>query len=149
MKWFLLIPCCNHRFFFTSLIVIREAFSTSAYILKLISLVFCCTPNNKNRCVSDSFAYLWDSLPPAGLTCLASISGFMSSFISSCYAIFNCYHWDAWFFLKGNEGAVNLEDRRGSEEVVGWEKWSELSQLGCILWKKNEEKEKNKEDIWS
>ena len=35
----------------------------------------------------------------------------MPKLITSCYAVFGCYHREACSFLKGNIGVVDLRDR--------------------------------------
>jgi hypothetical protein len=57
---------------------------------------------------------------------------YMPSLITSFYAKFAWYHWDTWYFLKGN--GVDLGER---EVGSHWEEEKEgRLQLGCIAWEK-------------
>lgn len=79
----------------------------------------CGTPNSESEGVSDFFPCSWDLSLPAEFPQPALIWGYMPSLTTTCYAVFNQYHWKVCYFLKGiRGGAVGL----GKREVLrDWE----------------------------
>ena len=65
--------------------------------------------------VFDFFACFWDPFLPIGLPHPSLIGSFGPCFITSCHAVFSCYHWEACCFLKGNGREVDLGESGG-----GW-----------------------------
>jgi hypothetical protein len=61
--------------------------------------------------VSDSFACSWDSFPPIGLACPASISRLLPCLIEARFVVFGCCLLKACSFLKGNREGMDLGER--------------------------------------
>ena len=80
--------------------------------------------------------------PPTGLLCSALMGGVLPGLIASCGTRFHWYHCEAWSFLKGNGGAVDLQERGWWEESLGGIKEGRLCQ--GTLYERRIKKNKNK-----
>lgn len=111
------------------------------YILWLLAWCSCETPKSGSRCISDSFTCPWDTFPPVGLPCPASIWGVsLCLTVSSFYLPGFCF-LEACSFLNRKQRGRRSEGKgrwggarrngRGMEgrRVKLW--------LGCIIWEKN------------
>ena len=74
---------------------------SSAYMLWLLALCFCETPNNGSGRLSDSFAYSWDAFHPPGLPCADWIGGLLHCLNVSSFLCVSCCFLEACSFLKG------------------------------------------------
>lgn len=92
---------------------------SSEFMLWLIAWYFCGTPESGNGCVSDTFAFSWDSYPSICLHCPASIWGLSLCHIVPWSILFSCL-LEVCSFLKGNRERVDLRER---ENGGNWEEW--------------------------
>lgn len=102
----------------------------------VVHFFFFASPNRGSSAVSDSFSCFWNPFPPIRLPHLALVWKLVSSFIASCYAVFDWYPWEA-NFLKGNRGTVDLKE--------GWGTWRSGG-MGAYSWDALYEKRINKKN---
>lgn len=73
----------------------------------------------------------WDSFPSAGLLCPALLGGPLLCLIESSFATFGCCLLEAWSFLTGDAGGVQIWGRAGNREC-GWKAWRTVLEVYCI-----------------
>lgn len=90
-----------------------------------LSLIFCRTPNNGRRWISDSFAWSWVSFSPTVLPCPTLIRALLPCLIVSCFLLFACYVLEAYVFLKRKwrgigYGEMEMAGRCGRVTMHNW-----------------------------
>jgi hypothetical protein len=74
---------------------------------------FCGTPSSGSGSMPDSFAHTEGPFPLTGLRCSVLIWGYVAGLIASCYAVFSCYRWEEFSFLRVHRVRVDLGGRKG------------------------------------
>lgn len=92
-----------------------QSWSLSGSVLGSLHRCYGCVVWNSSRTpsvgvgvVSESFECTWDSLFATGLPHSALMWEFVLSLIITFYSMFIWYSWEAWSFLKGKGGGMDM-----------------------------------------
>lgn len=88
---------------------------SSTYTLRTFHWGLCETPTSQSGGVSDSYLRLGPFLPYQAAY-FSLMWGFVSSLITSCFAVFGWCYWEACDFFEQSGGAVDL-GKRGKGET--------------------------------
>lgn len=102
---------------------------------KCLAWCFCETGNRGRKCISDSLACLWDSFPPTGLHCPASIWRFSLCVIVSCFVLLGSPLSEAALLKRKWRWSRSRGEERVGESEEEWKEggwWWERT-----VWEKN------------